>query len=1017
MVKNIFKRGFQIIALIFLVLMIIVGIVGAMLGISFVKIMEAAPKINPKTILLDLNENSKIVDQNNNVIDSLATNEYRELVKISEVPKALKDAFISIEDERFESHKGIDLIGIGKSFLDNLSAGDIVRGGSTITQQLVKNVYLTDEVKWERKINEIYLALEVEKALSKDEILEAYMNRVYLGQHAYGVKVAAYTYFSKDVKDLSIAECATIAGIAQAPSSFSLFYSYYPGFVPEGAKELGTFYASGEKFIAVLNEAARERASIVLYKMHKLGKITDAEYEKASKEDVFAAIKPGSFKKKEYSNHIADLIKQQTAKAIMESQKMSEAEAYNLMYTGGLTIKTTIDWDMQKKLEETYDNFSNFFRNTTENGGPILASLNLDEYGDIVDVNSNKVYYKKENLINESGNYYVPNGFYSLSDKGDLTIKSSRFYLNGDYIVVKNYYTINDQNNLVTYRTGNINIPADHTKAIEGGFTIKSSYLEKQKDFYSIDKNQNLVINNKYYTYETIGTIQPQSATMIVDNKSGEIKAMVAARGQSEDDTIDRATNFNRSPASAIKPLVVYTPALENGYTLASGLDDTPYDLLEGTPWPVNVYGSYLGMLNLKTAIMNSTNTTAVKVLNDIGINKGVEYLERFGIINSKDPENDNFVTRKEDSRNNDENVSLALGGMSYGLTVYDMVQAYTAFPNNGNRKEISIISSIDSEKLGNIYTNPKKDIKVMSPQTAFLMNVAMTDTVNQDYMSGAWNDLGIQTAGKTGTSNNSKDFWFAGYNPYFTAVTWIGFDNNNIEMTGNSVQASDFYGQYANKILAGKKAASFEKPVGIVQAQVSALDGLLPTEYTSQDPRGNMIITEYFAEGTVPTEYSQTHVKVTLDKRNNLLARKDMPKWVTTEKVFITRTKPYTPGNFNGIIPDDWRYMVPTKYSDLEVKETTETKKLSDGTIITITQKINGDIVTTTTKPDGSKIIETKTPDGNVTTETIAAPKKDPEKPNNGNSSSSDSGSGSNSGSGNSNSGTKPGSGNSTNP
>lgn len=983
MILNILKRISQI-ALIFIIVLIMIGItVGGMLGVSIIKIMEDAPKINPKTILLDLNENSKIVDKDGKLIESIAYEEYREIVKYKDIPQKLIDAFVSIEDERFMSHNGIDFKGIIKSTIDNFKAGDIVRGGSTITQQLVKNIYLSEEVKWERKATELILALEVDSKLTKEEILESYLNRVYLGQHSYGVKTGAMTYFSKPLNELTLAQCATIAGIVNSPSSYSLFYSYYPSAVPKDAKVLGEYSVGGENFVAVLNKNAFTRKNLVLAKMLELNKITKKEYDAAIKEDVAASVIPNSKKPVKYSNRISNLIKSQAIERIMETQKLEEKDAYRLLYTGGLTIKTTIDWELQKKLEKAYENLEDIISEYEDDNGPFLAKVKRDDDGDILDSAGNKLFYHRENLLTKNKEYYIPSDYFKLEKNGDLTISASRFTVDGNYIYVKNFYDINDKNNIVTYRSGSINLPTDYTiKHDNGSFTIKSEFLKKNEDFYSI-KDDILIINKKYYSIETEGTVQPQSSTVVIDNSTGEIKAAIGARGKSSDDNIDRLNNFPRQPGSTMKPLAVYAPAIDTGYTPASPIDDTPFSILDGRAWPGNAYGSYNGIMTLRSALANSTNTTAVKLLNSIGIETSKRYLERFGLINNKNPKDDNYISKEEDASNNDENLAFSLGAATKGFSVLDLAQAYTAFPNGGTRKEATIISEIKSNKIGLIYKNENKSIPVISPQSAFLMTDILKDVVNYTYDGIANNDLGIETAGKTGSTENSADLWFVGFNPYYTSATWFGFDNANIKMDAYSSMVAKFYGSYTNDMLEGKEAKKFNKPDGIVQRTVSKVDGLLASELTQKDPRGNMAYTEYFDEKVVPTTISTAHINVKIDKRNGLLATSATPPFLTEEKVFINRPIKYNPEQFNNIVPSDWDLNPPTKESDLKFEPVQKTEVRDDGTVVVTKQVFTGETIITYTRVDGSVRIVTKAVDGTETVQEIPSPSSNPLGPN----------------------------------
>jgi len=278
---------------------------GIVLGIA-----KDAPEINPSNINSLLTQTSVILDQDGNLIEKIQTEEYRTVVSINKIPKHLKDAFISIEDERFEKHIGVDVIGIVKSAIDNIRAGEIVRGGSTITQQLARNLYLTLDQNWTRKIQEAYLALQIERELSKDQILEAYLNRIFLGQGAYGVQEAAQTYFSKDVQDLTLAESAVLAGIVQSPSRYALYQTVKPEnldiekHIPVGEVEI-----LGEKYIAVFNQRAIDRQRVVLRKMLELGKITEEEYKQALNEDIKSQINPGQKRLKAFPHTLMTILK------------------------------------------------------------------------------------------------------------------------------------------------------------------------------------------------------------------------------------------------------------------------------------------------------------------------------------------------------------------------------------------------------------------------------------------------------------------------------------------------------------------------------------------------------------------------------------------------------------------------------------------------------------------------------------------------------------------------------------
>ena len=383
-ILSIIGRILQIVLLFVLIIGIVGTVIGSMLGISMVNVAKSAPNIQPENIILSLSENSKILDRDGNLIEAIAFDEYRDIVKYEDIPQNIIDAFISIEDDKFETHKGVSLKSIVRSFAENVSSGGISQGGSTITQQLVKNAYLTNEVTFTRKITEMYLAMKLETELTKDQIMEAYLNRIFFGQHSYGIETASQTYFSKPVKELSTAQAATLAAIAQSPSKFALFEAYPPSSVPEGADVAGEFYVGGLTYSAVKNDAVMSRKDYVLERMLELNKITKEEYDEAIKEDVMAEIVPGSKLGKAVPSQIGSLIREQAIDRLIEAKDLSYDEARNLLYTGGLNIYTTIDWDAQQKLEETYNDFSNIFSDYVYNG-VLFGELSYDSYGDIVD--------------------------------------------------------------------------------------------------------------------------------------------------------------------------------------------------------------------------------------------------------------------------------------------------------------------------------------------------------------------------------------------------------------------------------------------------------------------------------------------------------------------------------------------------------------------------------------------------------------------------------------------------------
>jgi penicillin-binding protein 1A len=282
--------------LVILAAIIIAG--GAVLGMVL-GIVKSAPKIDATNVLNTLTESSVIVDENGNIIEQIHDpNENREIVPLSQIPEHLQNAFIAIEDHRFKDHFGIDIKRIAGAILNNLRTGDpMAQGASTITQQLVKNLYLTNEKSWERKIKEMYLAIQVERVLSKEQILENYLNTIPLGQSAYGVQSAAFTYFSKDVSQLTLAESSFLAGAAKGPS-YALYSRYSLNSIDDVPEEdiVGYVFIGSVQYACVYNQNAVDRQHDVLKRMLDLEYISQEEYDAALAENMRLALNPGQKK-------------------------------------------------------------------------------------------------------------------------------------------------------------------------------------------------------------------------------------------------------------------------------------------------------------------------------------------------------------------------------------------------------------------------------------------------------------------------------------------------------------------------------------------------------------------------------------------------------------------------------------------------------------------------------------------------------------------------------------------------
>lgn len=886
-------------------------------GLAFVNILTTAPEIDPYSINSGFEETSLIFDKDKNLLEKVETAEYRTFVKLNKVPQFLKDAFISIEDERFYEHPGVDPKGILSSLYENFKAGGVVRGASTITQQLIKNTFLSNEQTLTRKLKEIYLALNLETKLSKDQILESYLNMISLGQNSYGVQEASRTYFSKNVDEINIAQAALLAGIVKGPNIYQPFYRVSPLKFDEATmRKIGETEILGEKYILVFNTKSVQRQKVILKKMLELGKINKAEYDEAINFDVVASLKPSAKKETEITSYATDYVKNQVVEDLMEKYQITKQKAQERLFTGGLRIYSTIDTKVQKDLDEVNRNFNGILLGDLKRyKAPLLVDRNLDKAGNIVDKDGNLVYYKKENLLTDDGYLFIPKGEFSINANGDLAITSSRILAYKKSTDIQDYYTIDGSKNLLTHRVGGLAVPdAYYLRQARHSLIIKAEFFEKNDKFYKVNETGNLFINPEYFYNNKTGLVQPQSATVIMDYKTGHIVAMIGGRDVKGSRILNRATDTARQTGSSMKPLAVYLPALDNGFTAASPILDIPMITADGKVWPNNVYTGFKGITTLRESLIYSINVSSARTLKKIGIPTSIKYLKKLGIINEENPSKDNFVQSSENKTHNDENLaSLALGGMTKGVSPLDMTAAYSAIANDGVYNEPIIYTKV-LDKDGNIVLEKEaKQRRVVSPQIAYVMKDILRSTAYEHTGKNAI-IKGQASAGKTGTTDYNADFWFVGFTNYYAAATWMGNDSPKITITQNSWLAAKLWGHIMTKIHQDKESKpQFAEPDGIVKAYVCTKSGKKPNQFCSSDPRG-VVREEIFAKGTEPTETCKVHVALEVNSSNNKLATEFTPEELKITKVFTALNPAYKPSEHNGILPKDYSYYPPVQ-------------------------------------------------------------------------------------------------------
>ncbi len=784
-----------------LVLIAFVGacVCGVSAGVGAFRGILSSTPITPLNDIMASGQATIVYDCEGNEIDQyVSTNSNRIIVEKEEIPKNLGLAFVAIEDERFYQHNGIDFKGMlraGYQFIK--TGGDETQGASTITQQLLKNTIFTEWTsegnniikKVKRKIQEQYLALEVSKYFTKDEVLVRYMNAINLGQNTLGVESASLRYFGKSCSDLTLSECAVIACITQNPSR------YNPIRHPEE------------------NAKRREKC---LNKMLELEFISQAEYDiaMADTDDVYERIGLYDIDYRESSStsatYFSDAVYEQVRDDLIEAG-YAENTAEHMLTSSGLRIETTLDPTIQAIADEEFANPENY---------PDKVKWYLNYALTITTDDDENHNYSKENMMT---------WFKENENKKFNLIFSSQ----------EEAYEAIDK-----YRAAMM---------AELGITETDDNYE-----------------------ETISmTPQPQAAIVIEDQTTGYVVAMVGGRGTKEGRrTLNRATSANRSPGSTFKVLASFAPALDNaGKTLATVYNDAPFNYADGTPvsnWYKNP--PYRGVNSIREGIRESMNIIAVKNYTVITPQLGYDYLLNFGFTTLTDGVMINGEWKSDVIQ------AAALGGLTYGVSPYELNAAYAAIANQGLYVEPKLYTRVTDADGNVILDNTTPATKqVIKESTAYLLTNAMVDVVTTG--TGAkCNFGGMAIAGKTGTSSDYKDVWFAGYTPYYTCTTWTGYDNSigmdTSSQNNESAVAKTLWRNIMERIHENLPNQSFPTPSGIVSAQVCTRSGKLPIPGLCDAT----LTTELFAEGTVPTETCDVHYQGDICSYDHLPASPDCP-------------------------------------------------------------------------------------------------------------------------------------------
>ena len=721
----------------------------------------------------------------------------RSPIKFAEVPPHFIDALLSAEDDNFANHYGVDPSSLLRAASQLLRSGHIQTGGSTITMQVAKNYFLTNERSFSRKITEILLALQIERQLTKDEILELYVNKIYLGNRAYGIDAAAQVYYGKSIRDVSLAQMAMIAGLPKAPSRFN----------------------------PLANPArSKERRDWILGRMYKLGKIDQASYQTALAEPLNASYHVPT--PEVNAPWIAEM-----ARAEMVGRYGSDA------YTQGFRVTTTVPSNLQEDANKAV--FEGLIAYDQRHGyrGPEsrLPGKTRDAW------------------IGELGKQRPLNGLDAMIvtqvDKNGLTV------VNRD-----------GKDEHVSWDTMKWARPFLNTNS-QGRAPSQPSDVAQVGDMIRVQR-----LPDNSLSFSQAPTVQ--SALVSLDPHDGAIRALVGGFAF-EQSNYNRATQAKRQPGSSFKPFI-YSAALDSGYTPATLVNDAPIVFVDENldkVWrPKNDTNTFLGPIRLREALYKSRNLVSIRVLQSLGIDNAVNYISKFGFNKDDLP----------------RNLSLALGTAT--LTPMEIATGWSVFANGGFKVAPYLISKIESRNGDTLFaanppTVPPDDVAVASPQpaaapitvdnanastpalsapgssaiaeriidgrTTFILNSMLEDVIKLGTGRRALALNRGDLAGKTGTTNDSKDAWFSGYNGDLMTTVWTGFDQPETlgrKEFGGTV-ALPIWMDYMGAALKNRPLHTQPEPEGVLSLRVDPISGRAATPGTP-----NAYFELFKSEDTPPT-------------------------------------------------------------------------------------------------------------------------------------------------------------------
>jgi len=767
---------------------------------------------------------------------------------LEEIPEKMRQAFLSAEDDRFFEHPGVDYQGILRAVVNLVMTGERGQGGSTITMQLARNFYLSSEKTYLRKLNEILLALKIERELNKEKILELYLNKIYLGNRSYGVAAAAQIYYGVDLDELSLAQIAMIAGLPKAPSTYN----------------------------PIVNpERATIRRNYVLSRMHQLKFISTAQFEKEKNTAVTAKRHRSAIGV--YAPYVNEM-----ARAEIVKQFGDEA------YVRGLNVYTTINKRLQQTANDSIWNGLMAYDRRHGYRGVVrhvdLGVAGKAEAGENVSAESESGEVATEmesadegkpdlvSILKDDENYgrFVPALILSVND--DISVDENA----GNGAGQKAAAVIPEDNRsaIALLKDGNqVRLPWAGIQWAREYVSVNRVGDELQKVSEVIVPGDVVWLAHDPVTGWSLAQIpEVQGALVSVKPNTGAIQALNGGF-DFEHSKFNRVVQAKRQAGSGFKP-IVYAAALDKKYTPASLINDAPVvfqdDALEGAWRPENYSGKTFGPTRLRMALYKSRNLVSIRVLRSIGIKHAIQYANNFG-LNGKELPHD---------------LSLALG--SAELSPLQMSRVYSVFANGGYLTKPYLIQRIEDADGSTLYEAdpavactscviaeqkwstdiveedslaklPKQAERTLEPRLAFQMNSILQDVVLRGTGRRALALGRKDLAGKTGTTNDQRDAWFNGYNPDLVTTVWMGFDQ--LKPLGNKETASraalPMWVDYMKVALAGKPEKQLTRPDGLVTMKINAETGQAATDADTNT------VFEIFRKENVPGSGSAAPVEL----------------------------------------------------------------------------------------------------------------------------------------------------------